>query len=547
MTEILDNETPHITIPNINGDEVSIPLMAEKPIFVIGPNGCGKTHLLDYLVHHQLKEKCLYLPGHRYNTFGAAEINFSQTQKVADNNRQKLAQAKDEAAWKEIMGSGRFQAVLVDFLTEANDQELKIAKASRNRESGMIEKLIAEPRLLDLLNEKFTEANLSITLHINNGKLLASKNDSAKYSISKLSDGERNAVFISCFLLSAPKNTIVLLDEPERHLHHSISMPLISRLIRQRSDLKFVILTHDLQLVEEFSQCPIIFLRDFQYAVNKKHKWDVHFQENSETIPLNLKASILGGQKKILFIEGEDSSLDNAIYSIFLPNVKIVPVGSYMDVIKQVKSANSQSEMTWIKVRGLIDGDGLENDNTSTNEPGVYRLGANSVEGLYLNMEIFTELAANQAKQFDDFGDLNTVKQQFLNDAKQELQKNQADITHHIIERQMRAQIFDKIPKLRDLDKTNSDLNISVDIQKIIQEVENKYNSAIENNTISDLLNFIPIRRSGLLTVAAKILKYRSHHDYCSAARRLMREDQVLRQKISEKIQPLIDSFDNNT
>ena len=218
-----------------------------------------------------------------------------------------------------------------------------------------------------------------------------------------------------------------------------------------------------------------------------------------------------------------------------------------MDVIKQVKSANSQSEMTWIKVCGLIDGDGLENNNSPTGKTDVYRLGSNSVEGLYLNMEIFTELAENQAKQFEDFGDLETIKQQFLNAAKKELQKNQADITHHIIERQMRAQIFDKIPKLRDLDKTNSDLNISVDIQKIIKEVENKYNSAIENNTISDLLNFIPIRRSGLLTLAAKMLKYRSPHDYCSAARRLMRDDQVLRKKISKKIQPLIDSFNNNT
>ena len=42
------------------------------------------------------------------------------------------------------------------------------------------------------------------------------------YGAAELSDGERNALLISAEILTAKDGTLLIIDEPERHLHRSI-------------------------------------------------------------------------------------------------------------------------------------------------------------------------------------------------------------------------------------------------------------------------------------------------------------------------------------
>ena len=43
---------------------------------------------------------------------------------------------------------------------------------------------------------------------------------------AELSDGERNALLIGSDVLTTEPNSLIILDEPERHLHRSIISPL---------------------------------------------------------------------------------------------------------------------------------------------------------------------------------------------------------------------------------------------------------------------------------------------------------------------------------
>ncbi len=54
---------------------------------------------------------------------------------------------------------------------------------------------------------------------------IASKSGGPHYSVAKLSDGERNALLIAATVLSVTPETLLLIDEPERHLHRSIISP----------------------------------------------------------------------------------------------------------------------------------------------------------------------------------------------------------------------------------------------------------------------------------------------------------------------------------
>ncbi|WP_442947933.1 AAA family ATPase [Nostoc sp.] len=52
-------------------------------------------------------------------------------------------------------------------------------------------------------------------------QVVASKCGGTPYSIAELSDGERNALLIAANVLTVKNGTLVLIDEPERHLHRS--------------------------------------------------------------------------------------------------------------------------------------------------------------------------------------------------------------------------------------------------------------------------------------------------------------------------------------
>jgi ABC-type cobalamin/Fe3+-siderophores transport system ATPase subunit len=61
-------------------------------------------------------------------------------------------------------------------------------------------------------------------------------------------DGEKSALLLAGEVLTTPEGAICIIDEPERHLHRSISAGLVKAIIAERSDAHFVVLTHDLEL-----------------------------------------------------------------------------------------------------------------------------------------------------------------------------------------------------------------------------------------------------------------------------------------------------------
>ena len=77
---------------------------------------------------------------------------------------------------------------------------------------------------------------------------MASKSGSDSYSVAEMSDGERNALLLAAEVLTVPSGTLILIDEPELHLHRSIISSLLTGLFSNRSDCMFVISTHEVML-----------------------------------------------------------------------------------------------------------------------------------------------------------------------------------------------------------------------------------------------------------------------------------------------------------
>jgi len=65
------------------------------------------------------------------------------------------------------------------------------------------------------------------------------------YNSSEMSDGERVIFYLIGQCLAASQQGIIVIDEPELHLHKSIQAPLWSAIERLRPDCLFVYFTHD--------------------------------------------------------------------------------------------------------------------------------------------------------------------------------------------------------------------------------------------------------------------------------------------------------------
>lgn len=65
------------------------------------------------------------------------------------------------------------------------------------------------------------------------------------YNCSEMSDGERVIFYLIGQCLAAPENGIIIIDEPEIHLHKSIQVPLWREIESLRTDCLFIYMTHD--------------------------------------------------------------------------------------------------------------------------------------------------------------------------------------------------------------------------------------------------------------------------------------------------------------
>lgn len=205
---------------------------------------------------------------------------------------------------------------MIDFENVAARQ---ISDAARSGKMETVKELADIQSPISKMNDILKISNLDFQVQIDQGsKLVAIKDGFPPYSIAELSDGERNALLIIANVLTAPENTLILLDEPERHLHRSIVSPLLSTLLTYRSDCAFVISTHDVSLPLDQYKASSLLVRLYNHT---QQKWQIDKIENIEEMDESIASAILGSRRKILFIEGYATSLDIQLYKILFPDI----------------------------------------------------------------------------------------------------------------------------------------------------------------------------------------------------------------------------------
>ncbi|OCK50956.1 hypothetical protein BA768_04005 [Chryseobacterium sp. CBo1] len=219
------------------------------------------------------------------------------------------------------------------------------------------------------------------------------------YPAFKMSDGEKNILYLIGRILLSPVNALIIIDEPEMYLHKSIVNKLWDSLENERKDCIFVYLTHDLDFASS-RKANKFWIKDFSFP----NKWDIQTIPENE-IPENILMKLLGSRKKILFCEGKMDSLDTKIFEIIFNDFTIAPVQSCSHVINYVRAFNKIQMKNTLAI-GIIDRDFRVQDQlTKLETENIFSYSVAEVENLFLLKEFVLKFAEHK-KEVIDFDQL---------------------------------------------------------------------------------------------------------------------------------------------
>jgi len=440
---------------------------------------------------------------------------------------------QEDSRWKDDFAHQRSQANIFDLIDSENVDARKIAEAVRAGNMEDVETFAREQSPISKMNDILRVSNLHFKVDVDEGsKLIAIREGYAPYSIAQLSDGERNSMLIIANVLTAPENTLILLDEPERHLHRSIVSPLISTLLAYRDDCAFVVSTHDITLPHDQEKCGALLLRE--YSHEPRH-WSADHVENIENMDEDIALAVLGSRRAILFVEGRSSSLDLQLYQILYPTKSIKPLGSCVDVERVVSGIRASEHNHWISAFGIIDRDNRTDEECQKlQENGIIPLEQYSVESLYYHPSVISALLARVATVNDI--NIEATMADIEESVIQATNQHKDRMAARLVERKVKDHAYRECPDWRSI--LNENVEVAFSSTPILNEELELISGLIDRKEIGKLISRYPLRETQALELIARKALFPSREKYEQAVRKMLIDSDEAMQMLREITQP---------
>ena len=231
--------------------------------------------------------------------------------------------------------------------------------------------------------------------------------DNITYEGRAMSDGERVALYLIAQCLCVPEGKIIIIDEPEIHLHRSIMDKLWTSIEAERKDCFFIYITHDTQFAATHKNSEKLWIKNYDGT-----NWN--FEEIKDSnLPEQLLLDILGNRKPVLFVEGTSDSYDTKLYSEIYKNYYVIPCGSCSSVISQTKSMKMNEQLHNFKCYGIIDRDYRDDyEIDAYKEDNIFTLEVAEVENLFLTEELLKVI--NNILEFNDNSQIERIKKYII-------------------------------------------------------------------------------------------------------------------------------------
>jgi ABC-type cobalamin/Fe3+-siderophores transport system ATPase subunit len=495
-------------IPQTSGHQLPITLRAGDRLFLVGANGSGKSALIQHLYSLRPSDDIKRIAAHRPTALQSESIYFPHPDRVRFDLQIRERESHPNARWKEDPGFAQQKqlAVLFDLVAAENSDARSVRQLLRDRDFQGATKAASEQESpLGKINELFQSANLGITLKLSDtGDILAQHRDGGiDFSIAQMSDGERNAALIAAEVITAKKESVLLIDEPERHLHRSIIEPFLSALFKQRRDCAFVISTHEIALPAADPDARVLMVRSCQWRLGQVRAWDIDLLDPSVDLPEELKVAILGARRRSVFVEGvSSSSLDHPLYDALFPSLSVIPYEGCGRVQEAVRSLRSSQDL-------------------------------HHVEALYYCSEAIAAVACRQAES------LNKDPAAMIKEAKQKALEclRRIDLAERMAARRCERRVRNKIQRcLPTWKEIKAGTNISICFDSPYRDELEHFWQLVADQNLDELIARYPLRDSPVFGAIARALRCQTKGDYEQIVLSRVRADEDLALKIKQRI-----------
>ena len=528
-------------IPRASELDLDITIEDDSRIFLVGPNGSGKSALIQHAVNSLRPQNVRRISAHRQTWLQSSAINLTPLSRKQQERRTFNQEAEPNNRWQENNSEGRLSSVLFDLAAKDNELSRRIRDKVYADDAEAVQKIKKEERpVFDEVNRLLALGGLAVTIANSEGEAILAKHklSSATYGIEQMSDGERNALILAANVLTVKPGTVLLIDEPERHLHRSIITPFLLALFEQRKDCPFVVSTHDTSLPPIGADVSILTIDSCQWTGNTASSWNIKLLEKDSNLPEDLKRTILGAREKIFFVEGEAESIDVQLYGTLFPNVSIIPSRSCDDVIKAVRGLRGAAEHHHVKSFGLIDGDNRSSEEVAQlEEQGIYALTQYSVESLYFCEDAISAVAEWQAKSLGE--DALAMSENARMKALEALREDglAKRLAARRCEREVRRQAQSQLPNWRTIMQDSAHA-ITLDTGRSYEKEISFIQALLEEEDLDTLVARYPVRESNVIDELVKALEL-NRDRYKRTLLSRVREDDALADRLRDRIGPL--------
>lgn len=248
-------------------------------------------------------------------------------------------------------------------------------KENKNNSVKTERKITTLEKIIELWNSMLIHRKMDYE----NGELNIFTDKNEKYPFMDLSDGEKAVFYYIAHILLAKKDSYIIVDEPENHLHLALVSKIWDTLEQIREDCQFIYLTHNLDFANTRSNSQKLWMRSFEPPAN----WTLQQIPENEDLPQVLYMELLGSRKPILFCEGTNASLDINLYRRLFPNYTVIAVEGHLQVINYTRAFNSSCKIHNNSAIGIIDGDyHTEDEKKKWLADKIYCIEAQEIENL---------------------------------------------------------------------------------------------------------------------------------------------------------------------
>jgi hypothetical protein len=451
----------------------SIDTRSTHTIVIVGANGAGKTRFTNRL--------CELLGDAAYRLSVIDALYKSGAPDPEHSMIDRLHAQSTLSASEKARPQSRLERLLALMMSDelVNLLSYKVAVV-RGEKAEIV------PTRLDKLMHLWSEIIPDNEVLVESGKILFSRNDSEdKYNALRLSDGERAVLYYGAAILYAPKGAVVVVDSPEMFLHSTTIQALWNRVEQLRPDCTMVYATHDLDFASSRHGASLVWVQSCNTAAGT---WEYQILPDSDdALTGEVYMAIIGARKPVLFIEGDERSIDARLYPLIFPDYSVKSLGSCNKVIESTRTFNDLNGFHHLTAMGIVDRDRRDEGEVSyLRRKSIMVPEVAEIENLLMLEDVIRAVASYMQKNPDKVA--NSVKRSVLNQFRTDLRSQALQHTRHRVKRTVEYRIDGRFPDISALEAHINNLVNEIKPRKLYEKLCRDFHTYLAESDYNSVL-----------------------------------------------------------